>query len=257
MSSKKVYFVSDFHLGLDLPQQSSEDRETLIIKWLDIIKEDAEELYLLGDVFDYWFEFRTGIPTGFEKFLEKIGELKAAGLPIYFFTGNHDLWMKSYLQDQFEIPIFRKPITKKIQGKIFHLAHGDGLGPGDLRYKMMKKVFTNPLCQAAFGLVPREFGFGMMKYFSKRSREKYNEPIEFLGKDKEALLVYANEIVRESEVDYFIFGHRHLPIDYTLDNKISRYINLGEWLNFRSYGVLDNGELQLKFFENPDGKIFG
>lgn len=257
MSRKKVYFVSDFHLGLDIPHQSSEDRETLIVKWLDQIKEDAGELYLLGDVFDYWFEFRTGTPTGFEKFLEKIGELKAAGLPIYFFTGNHDLWMKSYLKDQFGIPIYRKPITKKIQNKIFHLAHGDGLGPGDLKYKMMKKVFTNPMCQAAFGLVPRDVGFGMMKYFSKRSREKYSEPIEFLGKDKEALLIYANEYEQEREVDYFIFGHRHLPIDHTLDNKISRYINLGEWLNFRSYGVLDDGELQLKFFENPDGKVFG
>lgn len=257
MSNKKIYFVSDFHLGLDMSQQSSQAREEVIIRWLDQVATDADELYLLGDIFDYWFEYRSGIPTGFEKFLEKIKDLRNGGLPIFFFTGNHDLWMKSYFLEEFGIPIYHEPITKRIGDKNFYLGHGDGLGPGDSTYKLLKKVFRNPVCQFAFSLIPSKLGLGMMRYFSKQSREKYAEPIEFLGEDKEALIVYANEHLAVHEIDYYIFGHRHLPIDHKLRDNKARYINLGEWLSFRSYAVLDEGELQIKFFENPDGKVFG
>ena len=175
----------------------------------------------------------------------------------YFFTGNHDLWMKSYFQDEYDIPVYRNPITKTIHGKDLHLGHGDGLGPGDYKYKIMKKVFTNSACQAAFGLLPSSVGFGAMKFFSKRSREKYKEPVQFLGDKKESLIVYARDYLSNHNIDFFLFGHRHLPIDYTLEGKKSRYINLGEWLSFRSFAVMDNGDLQLKFWKNSNGKIFG
>lgn len=257
MGSKKIYFASDFHLGLDMNYQSSIERQEYILRWLDLVASDASELYLLGDIFDYWFEYRSGIPSGFEKFLGKIGELRNGGLPIYFFTGNHDLWMKSYFEEEYGIPVYHKPITKSFDSKKLYLGHGDGLGPGDTNYKLMKKIFTNPICQRAFSLIPSGIGLSMMRYFSKRSREKYTEPIAFLGEKKEALIVYAEDHLRNNEVDYYIFGHRHLPISHELTNKKSRYINLGEWLTFRSYAVLEDDILALKFFENPDGKIFG
>ena len=237
--------------------QSSDERLAYILRWLDMIAIDADELYLLGDIFDYWFEYRSGIPDGFEEFISKLKELREGGLPIYFFTGNHDLWMKTYFVEKCGIPIFREPITKKLDGKNIHFGHGDGLGPGDRGYKIMKKIFTNPVCQFVFSCIPSSIGLGLMKFFSKLSREKYAEPIKFLGKDNESLIVYAEDHLSQNEIDYYIFGHRHLPISYNLSDNNARYINLGEWLTFRSYAVLEDGKLVVKFFENPEGKLYG
>jgi len=256
MENNKVYFASDFHLGLDMSFQSSSEREALIVQWLDSISGDISELYLLGDIFDYWFEYKSGIPRGHEVFLTKIRELRGLGIPIYFFTGNHDLWMKSYFENEYGIPISRSPITKEIAGKVFHMGHGDGLGPGDYSYKVMKKIFTNPTCQWMFSLLPSEMGLGMMKYFSKQSREKYVDVNEFLG-DKEWLIQYIKSHNELDQVDYYLFGHRHLTIDHQLKNKAARYINLGEWITSRSYVVFDGIEPKIEFFNNPDGKIYG
>lgn len=256
MGSKKNFFASDFHLGLDMSFQSSIKREALIIEWLDSISDEAGELYLLGDIFDYWFEYKSGIPKGFDKFLAKIMELREAGIPISFFTGNHDLWMKSYFENEYGITIYRSPITKEISGKKFHMGHGDGLGPGDHTYKMMKKVFTNPTCQWIFSLVPPSVGLGMMKSISKRSREKYEDVDDFLG-DNEWLIQYIKGHVEIDKIDYYLFGHRHLTIDHQLKNKSARYINLGEWITSRSYVVFDGQEPRIEFFKNPDGKIYG
>lgn len=256
MGIKNTYFASDFHLGLDMSFQSSAEREVLIVEWLDNISDDVEELYLLGDIFDYWFEYKSGIPNGHDIFLAKIKELRDLGIPIYFFTGNHDLWMKAYFEDEYGIPIYRSPITKEIAGKIFHMGHGDGLGPGDHTYKMMKKVFTNPTCQWMFGLLPPRVGLGMMKYFSKQSREKYEDVNEFLGK-KEWLIQYIKDHDEINQIDYYLFGHRHLTIDHQIKDKSTRYINLGEWISSRSYVVFDGDEPRIEFFKNPDGKIYG
>ena len=257
MVGKKVFFASDFHLGLDMSFQSSIEREKLIVKWLDSITDEVEELYLLGDIFDYWFEYKSGVPEGFDLFLNKIKELRERNIPVYFFTGNHDLWMNAYFEDNFGIPIIKTPITKDFNGKIIHLGHGDGLGPGDYKYKLLKKVFTNPICQSAFSLIPSEQGLNLMKYFSKRSREKHLDDHHFLGEENEWLIQYAYKHLKSNVVDYFLFGHRHLPIEYQMKQTSSRYINLGEWITFRSYGVFDGEELKIQFYKNPDGKIFG
>jgi len=246
MGSKKIYFASDFHLGLDMDHQSSKEREIMIVSWLSSISADIQELYLLGDIFDYWFEYRSGIPKGHELFLGKIREMRDQNIPISFFTGNHDLWMRSYFENEFGIPIYRAPITKEIRGKTFHMGHGDGLGPGDHTYKFMKKIFTNPTCQWAFSMLPAQMGLGMMRYFSKRSREKYVDEIEFLGEDKEWLIQYVKKHAELDKVDYYLFGHRHLTIDHQIKNKTARYINLGEWIHNRSYVVFD-GEVSLFF----------
>ena len=253
--TKKIYFASDFHLGVNA-KYSSKERELQIIRWLDEIKVDAEAIYLVGDLFDFWFEYNSVVPKGYVRFLAKLANLRDSGIPIYVFTGNHDMWMFDYFEEELGIPVFRSPITKTFNGKTFFIGHGDGLGPGDYGYKFLKKIFANPICQWLFARIHPNFGFGLANFWSNKSRGANKAETQFLGEEKEWLLIYANEQLEKQAVDFFIFGHRHLPIDYTLKNNKSRYINLGEWMNYNSYAVFDGKELSIKFFENEDGKVF-
>ena len=248
---KKTYFVSDFHLGIDA-RLTSLERERMICRWLDFIKQDAEAIYLVGDVFDYWFEYKSVIPKGFSRILGKLSELRDAGIPIFFFTGNHDMWMFRYFETEMDIPIYRQPIVKEIHGKTFFIGHGDGLGPGDHGYKFIKKIFANPICQWLFARLHPNFGLGLMHFFSGKSRDSQDPSIEmqFSGEEKEWLVVYSNKKVEEVPADFFIFGHRHLPIDWMLKNGKSRYINLGEWLFANTYAVFDGKNILIKTFEN-------
>lgn len=252
----KTYFASDFHLGINA-RLTSKEREKQIIRWLDQIAPDAEAIYLVGDLFDFWFEYSTVIPKGHVRLLGKLGELRDGGIPIYFFTGNHDMWIFRFFEDELDIPTYRRPIVREIQGKTFFIGHGDGLGPGDYGYKFIKKVFANPLCQWAFARIHPNLGFGLARFWSGKSREAHPAKSLFLGEEKEWLAQYANRKLDTVFADYFIFGHRHLPIDHTLKNGKSRYINLGEWMNFNSYAVFDGTDLNLTFFENEAGQVFG
>ncbi len=272
---KKTYFASDFHLGID-EKYTSQERERQIVRWMDELKKDAEALYLVGDVFDFWFEYKHAVPKGYVRLLGKLAELRDAGIAVYYFTGNHDMWMFKYLEEEMDIPTYRQPITRDIQGKKFFIAHGDGLGPKDHGYKFLKKVFANPLCQWLFERLHPNFGIGVANFWSRRSRQSKkvagrkkiaafrteNDNEEDLIKElifkgeEEWLVQYANRKLDQVPADFFVFGHRHLPIDYTLKNGTSRYINLGEWMNFNSYGVFDGNQFEIKFFENEDGKIF-
>ncbi len=252
----KTYFVSDFHLGAD-GKLTSREREKQIIRWLDVVKEDAKELYLVGDVFDYWFEYRQVVPRGFVRLLGKLGELRDGGLPIYFFIGNHDMWMFRYMEEELGIPIYRKPIIREINGKHFYIGHGDGLGPGDNGYKLIKTIFSNPVCQWLFGWLHPDVGLRLMRYFSGSSRKANPAKTTFKGERREQLVQFCNAQLEKEYYDYLIFGHRHLPIDYTLKNGKSRYINLGEWVNFNSYAVFDGEKMEVKFFENENGFVFG
>lgn len=252
----KTYFVSDFHLGVD-GKLTSLEREKQIVRWLEMVKKDAKELYLVGDVFDFWFEYSKVVPKGYVRLLGKLGELRDGGLPIYFFTGNHDMWMFRYMEDELDIPIIRKPIVKEINGKRLYIGHGDGLGPGDYGYKFIKAVFGNPGCQWLFERLHPNFGLWLMRYFSGSSRKAHPPETEFKGAQKERLVKFCNAYLDEEYFDFFIFGHRHLPIDYTLKNGKSRYINLGEWINYNSYAVMEGGEIKVEFFENKNGQVFG
>ena len=251
---KKTYFASDFHLGVDA-RVPSRERERQIVRWLESIRHDAAAIYLVGDLFDFWFEYRTVVPKGYVRLLGKLAELRDAGIPIYFFTGNHDMWMFRYLEDEMDIPIYRQPIVREINGKTFFIGHGDGLGPGDHGYKFLKKVFSNSLCQWLFERLHPNFGIGLANYWSSRSRTANEAPETFLGADNEWLIAYANRKLDTVAADFFIFGHRHLPIDYTLKNGHSRYINLGEWLWHNSYAVFDGETMELCFFEQEDGVV--
>lgn len=254
---KKTYFASDFHLGIDA-RLTSLEREKLICRWLDAVRHDAEAIYLVGDVFDHWFEYKTVIPKGFSRILGKLAELRDANIPIYFFTGNHDMWMFSYLETEMGIPIYRQPIVREIHGKKFFIGHGDGLGPGDYGYKFIKKVFANPVCQWFFARLHPNFGLGAMHFFSGKSRAAQDPSVEtsFLGAEKEWLILYSNKKLDEIAADFFIFGHRHLPIDWVLKNEKSRYINLGEWLTQATYVSYDGVTLAHHTFDTTDTTIY-
>lgn len=244
-----IYFASDFHLGLNQPVPSRE-REKIIVSWLDQIKSDTRELYLLGDIFDYWFEYKSVVPKGYVRLLAKLAEFVENDIPVHVFTGNHDIWMFGYLEEEIGVKIYKKTIQKEILGKKFFLGHGDGLGPGDKGYKMLKKVFTNSLNQWLFARLHPNFGLRLMSKSSRTSREAQKETIPFKGPEQEWLVQYAERKLQQEFYDYFIFGHRHLPIDFTLSNGKSRYINTGDWITHFSYGKFDGQELQLLKFKN-------
>ena len=250
---KKTYFVSDFHLGVNA-RLTSLEREKQICRWLDKVSADAEAIYLVGDVFDYWFEYKTVIPKGFSRLLGKLAELRDKNIPIYFFTGNHDMWMFRYFEDEMGIPIYRQPIVREIHGKTFFIGHGDGLGPKDYGYKIIKKIFANPICQWLYARLHPNFGLPLMRYFSDKSRDAQDPAIEsyFKGAENEFLILYTNKKIDELAADFFIFGHRHLPIDWLLKNGKTRYINTGEWLYATTYAVFDGQDVSLYIYENEN-----
>lgn len=251
MREGKIYFASDFHLGIPNKEKSLE-REKLIVQWLDEVKKDAAEIYLMGDMFDFWFEYRTAVPKGFTRLLGKIAEICDSGIPVSVFTGNHDMWMFDYLRDELGVNIYRKPITREFSGKKFFLAHGDGLGPGDHGYKFIKKVFANPLSQWLFARIHPNTGIGIANFWSRRSRMANGQKDEFKGEDNEYLVHFVKGVLKKEHYDYFIFGHRHLPLELQIGN--SWYINLGEWVNYSTYAVFDGNRLELKHYRQPVSK---
>lgn len=252
---KKTYFASDFHLGAP-GRLNTLDREKSIVKWLNSISSDAESIYLVGDIFDFWFDYKKVVPRGFTRLLGKLAELSDAGVKIEVFIGNHDMWMKDYLTQEMNIIIRRDPIQVQIGTKSFYIGHGDGLGPGDHGYKRLKKLFRNPLAQWLFKWIHPDVGISLANYFSKTSRESQELVQNYLGHDREWLIDFVENFENKNQIDFFVFGHRHIPIDYRLKNEISRYINLGDWLSHQSYAVFDGQDLSLQFFENENGQIY-
>lgn len=248
LNQKKVFFASDFHLGAP-DEKSSRQREEKIIQWLSSIEDHAAAIFLVGDIFDFWFEYDKVIPKGFVKFISKISNLRDQGIPIFFFTGNHDLWMKDYFSQELGIPVFHQPIEITIENKHFLIGHGDGLGPGDQTYKLLKKLFTNPFCQWLFKWLHPDIGIRIAHRWSSNSRltNMGKNEDHFKGED-EWLWAYCKQIDQSKAFDYFIFGHRHLPLDLPVGEK-SRYINLGEWVSQFTYAVFDEEGLKLKKFE--------
>ncbi|MCH7403662.1 UDP-2,3-diacylglucosamine diphosphatase [Belliella kenyensis] len=248
LGHKKVYFASDFHLGAPNWEQSRQ-REEKIINWLDEVSKDAAAIFLVGDIFDFWFEYDKVIPKGFIKFISKISSLRDSGIPIIFFTGNHDLWFKDYFTQELSIPINHNPLEITVEGKKLLIGHGDGLGPGDEFYKFLKSIFTNRFFQWIFKWLHPDIGIRIAQAWSGKSRLSNMEKQEDLFKgEEEWLWAYCKQIDKSRDFDYYIFGHRHLPLDLPV-GKNSRYINLGEWVSQFTYAVLDKEGLHLKKFE--------
>lgn len=251
---KRIFFLSDFHLGAPNRTESLK-REKLIVQFLTEIKDQAFAVFIVGDVFDFWYEYKKVVPRGYVRLLGKLAELTDSGVQVHFFVGNHDMWMRTYFEEELGIPVYFEQRDYVFNGQHFHLSHGDGLGPGDHKYKALKKVFRNPVCQWLFGLVPPQIGIGLADFFSKQSRAKTGTTEErFLGEDREWLIIYSRELLKTKKVDFFVFGHRHLPMDYRLTEE-SRYINLGDWIQYFTYAEFDGRGLTLKSYTGQEAKI--
>ncbi len=245
---KKVYFSSDNHLGAPTMKESRL-RELKFVNWLDSIKVDAGVIFLMGDLFDFWFEYKTVIPKGFTRTLGKLAELSDSGISIFYFVGNHDLWMNGYFEEELNIPVYHKPQQYNINGTSFFIGHGDGLGPEDKGYKRMKKVFTNPVAKWFFRWLHPDIGVRLAQYFSVKNKLiSGDDDAKYLGDDKEWLVQYAHRKLENDHYNHFIFGHRHLPLEIEL-NDTSKYTNLGDWVNFYTYAEFDGEELSLKEFK--------
>ena len=246
----KLYFASDFHLGVP-NYEASRQREDKIVRWLDSIKHDAFELFLMGDIFDFWFEYSNVVPKGYIRFFGKLADLSDAGVKIYLFKGNHDMWMFDYFERELNATMIPNELIIERNGVKFYLHHGDGLGPGDAKYKMLKKIFRSGTCQWLFERIHPNFGVGIANKWSQHSRVVQGKKTARKNLEQEWLVVYCREVLQTQFYDYLIFGHRHVPLDIPLTEQ-SRYINLGEWVNYFSYAVFDGKDVQLRYFEQAD-----
>lgn len=258
MKKTKIYFASDFHLGIP-DHESSLIREKKLVRWLEMAEKDASEIYLMGDIFDFWFEYKYVIPKGYVRLLGKIAQITDGGIPVHIFRGNHDIWAFDYLEKELGVQLYRKPVIREIDGKRFFLAHGDGLGPGDNGYKFLKKVFEFKPNQFLFRWLHPDLGSRMGLYFSQRSRlaniAKFKKNPEKVKLDDEMLIHFANDKIKEiPEIDYFVFGHRHIPLQKSIGDK-SEIVILGDWLYLFSYAVFEDGKMKLEYFEPNDKKL--
>lgn len=252
---KKIYFASDVHLGLYPPERSLE-REKLFVEWFKEIRQDAAEIYLLGDIFDFWHEYKRVVPRGFTRFLGTLSETVDSGIKVHYFTGNHDIWVYDYLPTETGVTVYKEHITKSINGKTFFMGHGDGVGKGDNGYKLLKGIFTNKVLQWMFARLHPNFSIGFGHAWSKKSRYgKGIIPEDFAGEEKEFQLKFAKEKVKNEPIDYFVFGHRHIPMDIQVGDS-ARLINLGDWINNFTYAEFDGAELELKAFRNMNHHKF-
>lgn len=247
---KKIYFASDFHFGAPNAGKSLQ-RERVICTWLDQIKADAQVLFLMGDIFDFWFEYKHVVPKGYTRFLGKLAELSDSGIKIVVFLGNHDMWMKDYLQSEIKAEVYRTPKEYSIDNKTFFIGHGDGLGPGDYTYKALKVVFESKLCKWLFkNLIHPDLAMWLGYSWAKKSWQQHDKEegvAQFEAKEKEILYLYCQEQESLKHHDFYVFGHRHLKLDIAINEK-SRYINLGDWITFYSYAVFDGKLLSLVDF---------
>jgi len=244
---KKIYFSSDNHLGAPTTEESL-PREKKFVQWLDEVKTDAAAIFLLGDLFDFWFEYKTVVPKGFTRTLGKLAEITDSGIPVYFFVGNHDLWMKDYFEKELNIPTYRDSKEFVINDQVFLIGHGDGKGPNDKGYKRMKKVFTFPLFNWMFKWLHPDIGVRLAKHLSVKNKLiSGDEDKAFLGKEKEWLALYAQRKLENKHFDYFVFGHRHLPMELKVGEN-SIYFNLGDWITHYTYGVFDGEKFELKTY---------
>ncbi len=245
-SNKKVFFASDFHLGIP-NYASSLEREKLICQWLEQVAPEASHIFLLGDLFDAWIEYKHVVPKYYTRFFGTLAKLTDSGVPITVFVGNHDLWMYGYFQQELNIPVYHAPMKININNTTFLIGHGDGLGPGDTKYKALKKIMTNRVCQKLFSWLHPDLGLRFGNYFSQSGYDKKEHEQVFLG-DREYLVQFCKAYVLQEPIQYFVFGHRHYKLQHAINSQ-STYINLGDWLHYYSYGVFDGNNFTLKNFK--------
>lgn len=242
-----IYFVSDAHLGSRIVENPRE-HELRLVRWLDKVKTDAEAIYLLGDMFDFWFEYKTVVPKGYVRFLGKLAELVDSGIEIHFFTGNHDIWTFGYLEKEVGLIVHTSAIETELKGKKFLLAHGDGLSMDDHGFKLLRKLFHSRTAQKLFRLVPPQLGQGFGFAWSKNNREKIlHLENKFEGEENEFLVKYAKKYIQTHDVDYIVFGHRHIELNLQISKK-SSVIILGDFVKLFTYGIFDGEKFWIESF---------
>jgi UDP-2,3-diacylglucosamine hydrolase len=240
----KIYFASDFHLGLPAGTPPIE-REKRVVAWLNTVATDARAIYLLGDIFDFWWEYKLVVPRGFTRFLGTVSNITDSGIPVHFFTGNHDMWTKDYLSGECGLIVHNDPLTTTFDGKSFHLAHGEGLGSTGAGYRILLSIFRNQVLRKLYSALHPSIGIGIGQKWSLSSRLGKGIMLEFMGEEKEDLIRYAKTILKKENIDYFIFGHRHLAMSYKLQNG-SEIVFLGDWIHNGNYAVWDGNTLEFK-----------
>lgn len=216
----------------------------MLVDWLDGIQTEISELYLLGDIFDFWHEYKHVVPRGFTRFLGKLAQLADKGVRLHYFTGNHDIWVYDYLPQEIGLTLYRDPVIREIQGKRFYIGHGDGIDEGDTGYKLMKWGFTNKVLQWLFARIHPNASMAFGKRWSKSSR--YAKGIvadPYRGNDQEMQVIFARKTLEKEHFDFFLFGHRHIPFDVRIGN--SRVVNLGDWINNFTFAVWNGKDLEL------------
>ncbi len=244
----KIYFASDLHLGIP-NHAASLAREKTFVRWLSAIQSDCKTLFLVGDIFDFWFDYKTAIPKGFVRVLGKLAEMADQGIVIHYFKGNHDMWLNGYFEQELGFIIHDDNYIFEENGVKICVGHGDGKGPEDFKYKQLKKIFRSPICQWFFRWLHPDIGMGIAQFWSRKSRYGNGEREErFLGEDKEWLIQYIKRKHPSIHANYYIFGHRHLAIEHTI-NEEAKYINLGDWIKFQSYACFDGKDIKLHYFK--------
>lgn len=244
--SKRIYFCSDNHLGSPNRNLSLE-REKIFITWLDQIKIDAQAIFFLGDLFDFWFEYKKVVPKGFTRLFGKLAELSDSGIDLFFFVGNHDCWIGNYFEDELGINVFHKKVDLNIDNYNILIGHGDGLGPGDNKYKFLKLLFRNPILKKLFSFVHPDIGISLGSFLSKKNKILSGSEKVFESEDKEMLFSYCKDVLKTKYYHFFIFGHRHIPLELDLGNN-SKYFNTGDWITHFSYLVYDGNSFNLNYF---------
>ena len=245
---KHIFFASDIHLGYPNAQESRK-REKLFIEWLDFIKPNCKELYLLGDIFDFWYEYTWVVPKGYVRFLAKLAEFTDSGIPVYMFRGNHDQWLKNYIPDEVGVTVFEEPQTRIYNDKKMYIHHGHALGKYDRGMNFLHAIFTNKILQWLFSRIHPNGAFGFAHRWSSHNRKiKTYESSNYLGDDKEWLLMHSQDIEAKEHFDYYIYGHRHVAVDKPIGNN-ARYINLGNWISNTSYAVFDGHTMKIEIFK--------
>ena len=244
--SKRIYFCSDNHLGSPNGNLSLE-REKIFITWLDQIKIDAQAIFFLGDLFDFWFEYKKVVPKGFTRLFGKLAELSDSGIDLFFFVGNHDCWIGNYFEDELGINVFHKKVDLNIDNYNILIGHGDGLGPGDNKYKFLKLLFRNPILKKLFSFIHPDLGISLGSFLSQKNKILSGSEKVFESEDKEMLFSYCKDVLKTKYYHFFIFGHRHIPLDLDLGNN-SKYFNTGDWITHFSYLVYDGNSFNLNYF---------
>ena len=244
--SKRIYFCSDNHLGSPNRNLSLE-REKIFITWLDQIKIDAQAIFFLGDLFDFWFEYKKVVPKGFTRLFGKLAELSDSGIELFFFVGNHDCWIGNYFEDELGINVFHKKVDLNIDNYNILIGHGDGLGPGDNKYKFLKLLFRNPILKKLFSFIHPDIGISLGSFLSQKNKILSGSEKVFESEDKEMLFSYCKDVLKTKYYHFFIFGHRHIPLELDLGNN-SKYFNTGDWITHFSYLVYDGNSFNLNYF---------